>query len=94
MVDKSNATKQANQGKIRSIRGSVIDVCFPEPLPELYSELRTGDGGRVVIETVTHLSAKTVRGIALTPTQGLARGDRVTATGHPLEVPVGERLLG
>ena len=94
MVDKSKATKQANQGKIGSIRGSVIDVSFPEPLPDLYSELRTGDEGRVVIETVTHLSAKTVRGIALTPTQGLARGDRVIATGHPLEVPVGERLLG
>ena len=94
MVDKFKASKQPNQGKIGSIRGSVIDVSFPEPLPDLYSELRTGDEGRVVIETVTHLSAQTVRGIALTPTQGLARGDRVIATGHPLEVPVGERLLG
>lgn len=90
----SKASKQANQGKIRAIRGSVIDVCFPVQLPELYSELRTGEDGRVVIETVTQLSAKAVRGIALTPTQGLARSNRVTAMGHPLEVPVGDRLLG
>lgn len=35
-----------------------------------------------------------VRGIALQPTQGLARGVEVVDTGGPFEVPVGKRLLG
>jgi F-type H+-transporting ATPase subunit beta len=35
-----------------------------------------------------------VRGIAMTPTQGLARGSAVIDTGHSIEVPVGQRLLG
>jgi F-type H+-transporting ATPase subunit beta len=47
-----------------------------------------------VLEVVSHLSSDTVRTIALTPTQGLARGDPVVDTGHTIEVPVGRELLG
>jgi F-type H+-transporting ATPase subunit beta len=43
---------------------------------------------------VAHLSSNTIRGIALTSTQGLARGDRILDTGRTLSVPVGERVLG
>jgi len=41
-----------------------------------------------------HLSPETVRGIAFTPTQGLARSSTIIDTGQPLKVPVGEKLLG
>ena len=84
----------ADQGTVVSIRGSVVDVHFPQKLPALHSLLKTGKNGTVVIEAVTYLSAELVRGLALTPTQGLARGAAVPCTGHPLQVPVGERLLG
>ncbi len=84
----------ADQGTVVSIRGSVVDVHFPQKLPALHSLLKTGKDGTVVIEVVTYLSSELVRGLALTPTQGLARGAAVTCTGHPLQVPVGERLLG
>jgi len=47
-----------------------------------------------VIEVMTHLSSEMVRGVALTPTQGLARGSKIINMGHPLKVPVGKRLLG
>jgi F-type H+-transporting ATPase subunit beta len=47
-----------------------------------------------VIEVVAHLNAQTVRGIALTPTRGLAREMPVVDSGGPLEVPVGRSLLG
>jgi len=83
-----------SQGTVLSVRGSVVDVRFPTNLPALRSELRTGEDGRVVIETASHLDAQTVRGIALTPTQGLARGDAVSSMGHALQVPVGNQLLG
>jgi F-type H+-transporting ATPase subunit beta len=86
--------KSDNRGSILSIRGSVVDCAFPQRLPGLYHKLVTGEEGSVVIEVLTHLDAKTVRGIALTSTQGLTRGAEVTDTGAPLQVPVGRKCLG
>lgn len=83
-----------NQGKIISIRGSVVDAAFVENLPDLYSEVRAGPRGNVIIEVAAHLDEQTVRGIALTPTQGLARGDKATDTGHPLRTLVGRTQRG
>ena len=40
-----------------------------------------------------HLDADHVRGIALNPTQGLARGMAVEDTGGPMKVPVGKGIL-
>lgn len=77
-----------------SVRGSVVDARFPESLPALFNELRAGSDGAVRVEVVSHLDAATVRGIALTPTRGLARGAPVVDTGAPFRVPVGERVLG
>ena len=48
----------------------------------------------IIIEVISQVDAHRVRGIALTPTAGLARGAEVINTGQPLQVPVGERLLG
>ena len=81
-------------GKVISVRGSVIDVQFCECLPEIYTQLRTGEDEKIIIEVVSHLSDEIVRCIALTPTSGLARGSTVVNTGHTLQVPVGKRLLG
>jgi F-type H+/Na+-transporting ATPase subunit beta len=83
-----------NQGTVISVRGSVIDAHFPHQLPELYSQVQAGEDGKVTIEVVSHLNSHVTRGIALTATSGLARGSAVLDTGHPLQVPVGERLLG
>src|SRR5690606_38092295 len=77
-----------------AIRGSVVDARFPPPLPAIYHVLHAGDQQEIVIEVVAHLDADTVRGIALTSTRGLARGSDIVDTGHPLQVPVGRRLLG
>ncbi|KZL48256.1 F0F1 ATP synthase subunit beta [Nodularia spumigena CENA596] len=85
---------QVNRGRVVSVRGSVIDVRFSQQLPDVYSQLVAGENDSVVMEVMTHLDAETVRGIALRPTSGLARGSVVINTGHPLQVPVGERLLG
>ncbi|HPJ93661.1 MAG TPA: F0F1 ATP synthase subunit beta [Deltaproteobacteria bacterium] len=85
---------QTNTGTVVSVRGSVIDAQFPEQLPPIYNVLKGGDNKEIVIEVNTHLDAKTVRGIALTPTQGLARGSQIFDTGFPLQVPVGKELMG
>ncbi|NET37961.1 MAG: F0F1 ATP synthase subunit beta [Cyanothece sp. SIO1E1] len=88
------ASHRLNQGAVIAVRGSIVDVHFPQSLPELHSCLKAGADGEVAIEVVTYLSTELARGIALTPTQGLSRGSLVIDTGHPLQAPVGESLLG
>lgn len=82
-----------NLGTILAVRGSVVDVQFERVLPSINTLLHAGKDGGVVIEVWVQLSARTVRGIALTPTQGLARGMAVTDTGGPLQAPVGRGIL-
>ncbi|MDD3657148.1 MAG: F0F1 ATP synthase subunit beta, partial [Atribacterota bacterium] len=91
MKDDKHSSENINKGKVTAVRGSVIDTYFPEKIPNIPNLLKAGD---VFFEVVLHLDSKTVRGIALTPTQGLKRGDEVIDYGHPLSVPVGNQLLG
>jgi len=88
------AEVSANSGTVVSVRGSVVDVHFPDHLPAIYSVLHTGAEREVVIEVLAQRDAGHVRGIALTPTQGLARGMEVVDTGGPLMVPIGKGILG
>ena len=83
----------SNLGAVASVRGSVVDVRFDGPLPPIYSVLRAGAENEIVIEVLAQRDARHVRGIALTPTQGLARGMVVTDTGGPLKAPVGKAIL-
>ncbi len=85
--------EQINEGKVLSVRSSVVDVSFPTA-PSIRNVLKAGDNQQVIIEVFTQLDNNTVRGVALTPTQGLARGSKVIDTGKPLEVPVGKALMG
>ncbi|MFP4082140.1 MAG: F0F1 ATP synthase subunit beta [Candidatus Aminicenantes bacterium] len=87
-------SRNPNKGEVFSIRSSVIDIRFPHKIPEIHNRLNAGEDGRVVIEVITHLDSDMIRGIALTPTQGLARGSEVVDTGGPIKVPVGKELLG
>jgi F-type H+/Na+-transporting ATPase subunit beta len=84
---------KSNVGVIVSVRGSVVDIRFDERLPPIYSVLRTGAERQIVIEVLAQQDARHVRGIALTPTQGLARGMAVEDTGGPLGAPVGKAVL-
>lgn len=82
-----------NRGVIVSLRGSVVDIRFEDRLPPIYSVLHTGKDKTVVIEVLIQLDEHKVRGIALNPTQGLARGMIVEDTGGPLKAPVGKAIL-
>ena len=86
-------TKYSNNGIVTSVRGSVVDVRFEQHLPPIYSLLRAGKDAQIAMEVLMQLDTHQVRGIALNPTQGLARGMTVEDTGEPLKVPVGKGTL-
>ncbi|WP_408623191.1 F0F1 ATP synthase subunit beta [Celerinatantimonas yamalensis] len=68
-------------------------MCFEHELPPIHSLLRAGKDDDVAIEVMAQSDAHHVRGIALTPTQGLARGMQVKDTEGPLQQPVGKAIL-
>ncbi len=80
-----------NIGYVSAINGSVIEIMFPNELPAIYNELRIGN---LVAEVQGYVDDKTVRALAMGGTQGLARHMEVIDTGHQIEVPVGEQVLG
>jgi len=89
----SDSSTRPNIGSILSVRGSVVDARFDGRLPPINTLLRVGQQGQIAIEVWAQLDAHSVRGIALTATQGLARGMPVTDTGGPLQAPVGKGTL-
>lgn len=86
----------ANQiGRVTQVMGAVVDVQFEGQLPAILNSLETKNGGsRLVLEVAQHLGESTVRTIAMDTTEGLVRGQEVTDTGQPIEVPVGPGTLG
>ena len=88
------------EGTVREIIGVVLDVDFGgQELPPIYNALevveedRPGDE-RLVLEVQQHLGENLVRCVAMDSTDGLTRGARVVDTGAPIQVPVGEEVLG
>ncbi|ACF45116.1 MAG: F0F1 ATP synthase subunit beta [Prosthecochloris sp.] len=85
------------EGKISQIIGPVVDVDFPEgQLPSILDALTVArpDGSKLVLETQQHLGDERVRAIAMEGTEGLVRGIPVINTGKPIQVPVGQNVLG
>ncbi|MEY4879868.1 MAG: synthase subunit beta, partial [Pseudomonadota bacterium] len=83
------------QGRITQVMGAVVDVQFDGPLPEIMNALLTENNGRkLVLEVAQHLGQSTVRTVAMDATEGLVRGHKVTDTGQPISVPVGDETLG
>ena len=66
---------------------------FEQSLPVVYTPLRAGEEGRIAIEVLSQIDAHRVRGIALTPTQGLAWGVAVQDTGGSVARSVGKAIL-
>ncbi|CDD94019.1 aTP synthase subunit beta [Akkermansia sp. CAG:344] len=90
-----------NTGTLVQIIGAVVDADFSqaETLPALLNALEVDyevDGKRktLVLEVQQHIGDGWVRAVAMSSTDGLRRGMRVRDTGHPIEVPVGQCVLG
>ena len=83
-------------GSIVQVIGPVLDIRFPEGcLPDLLNAIEIKDGDRkIVAEVAQHLGDNVVRCIAMSATDGLARGLEAVDTGSSITVPVGEECLG
>jgi F-type H+-transporting ATPase subunit beta len=92
------ATAALATGRVIQITGPVVDIEFPAgQLPAIYNavEIDRGAGHEpLVCEVQQHLGNDWVRAVAMTTTDGLARGVAVKDTGSPISVPVGEVTLG
>jgi len=91
----------ASEGKITQVIGPVVDVEFADgKLPEIYDAIivqdkaPNGDEINLTCEVQQLLGENRVRSVAMSSTDGLARGMRVVNTAEPIKVPVGNATLG
>jgi F-type H+-transporting ATPase subunit beta len=88
-----------NTGTIVQVVGPVVDVLFADGLPRIYSALTVEYEAqkqpiKLTLEVQQHLGDRTVRAISMSATEGLKRGYKVTDTGHPISMPVGDGVMG
>ncbi len=84
------------KGKVVQVIGTVVDMEFPpDELPAINNGIEVPmDGDKVVVEVQHHIGNNWVRGVALTSTDGLARGAEAIDMETPITVPVGRATLG
>lgn len=85
-----------NTGIVKRIIGPVIDIKFEDSeMPQLLDAIKIKMEDHVVVaEVAQHVGDSTVRCIALSSTDGMKRGIKAINTGAPIEVPVGNDVLG
>jgi F-type H+-transporting ATPase subunit beta len=84
-------------GRVIAITGPVVDIEFPQGhLPAIFNavEIEREGSAPLVCEVQQHLGNNWVRAVAMTTTDGLARGADARDTGAPISVPVGPATLG
>ena len=86
-------------GLISQIMGPVVDVDFKGYLPQINEAIEVnytveGNAQKLILEVAAHLGDNRVRTIAMDMSEGLTRGIEVKALGNPIQVPVGEEVLG
>ena len=86
----------AYTGIISQVVGPVVDVRFQDgEVPAILNALKVQKENRtVVLEVLQHIGDNRVRTVAMGATEGLSRGLAVIDTGFPIQVPVGDEVLG
>ncbi len=91
ITDVATETATRTEGKIVSIRGGVVEAFFADPVPHIHDLLFAGD---VPLEVASLVGEGVVRSIALASVRGLGLGMPVRTTNAPINVPVGNAMLG
>ncbi|MBI5028711.1 MAG: F0F1 ATP synthase subunit beta, partial [Actinobacteria bacterium] len=96
----TESAAEAVTGRVARVIGPVVDVEFAaDRMPDIYNalliEIDDGDTTRTITaEVALHVGDNIVRAISLKPTDGMRRGAKVTDTGAPISVPVGDVTKG
>ena len=92
----SPAADDVLSGVVSAVRGTVVDVVFPQGLPALSASLRCALGGDRWVTAVVqaHLDRTTARAIAIESTRSLRRNSRVECDRRPLSIAIGDSVLG
>src|SRR3954453_23039595 len=98
-----NGSSNGNVGTVEQVTGVVIDVAFPDHIPEIFHALKIDiepEEGRteqsLVCEGQQHLGDNRVRAIAMDATDGLRLGDtrvRASPRGPPAGPPRGNKVV-
>lgn len=81
-------------GRVQRVQGLLIESAGPQAVVGEVCQIELGPGGPMVWGEVIGLHGRTVQLMPFTDVDGIQVDARVIASGHRLEVPVGERLLG
>jgi len=81
-------------GKIKSIRGNIVEMEFLEAQPEIHEMILASRDRSIKIETIMSAKKNLYYGLVYTGSEKIKRGEVVIGTGKFFEVPVGEMLLG
>ena len=83
--------EKTQAGRITAIRGGIVDIAFDGAMPRVHDLLCAGQIALVVTALIGN---GLVRAMAMAPVRGLGLGVKVTETGGPISVPVGDAVLG
>ena len=88
-----------NTGTIVRVSGAIVDVEFQGALPAIYNALTVdykvqNEPAKMTLEVQQHLGDNWVRTISMSGTEGIKRGFKVSDSGAPISVPVGEGVMG
>jgi F-type H+/Na+-transporting ATPase subunit beta len=83
-----------HEGTVVQIIGPVVDVEFPRDAVPKVNDALVLEEGDLTFEVQQQMGDGVVRTIAMGTTDGLQRGKKAKNTGHPIQVPVGEKTLG
>lgn len=82
------------KGRVRSLKGIVIKVQFDEDMPDLNEMLYVDNEKRSPLLVSSLVHGDTAVCLNIGGDYGIKKGDAVTRSGHSLEIPVGEEMVG
>ena len=89
-------TKKATQakGSIRSLKGLVIKVQFDDDMPDINEMLYLDNEKKSPLLVSSLTNGDTAVCLNIGGDYGMKKGDMVVRSGHSLEIPVGEEMIG
>lgn len=84
---------EENIGKIKSIKGNIVEIEFTGEEPQVHDLLVLKDDPSVIMEIYTSASERSFYCFVLTEPEKLSRGAKVINTHKSIEIPVGTEVL-